>query len=65
MKKFLVLLLIFILAGCGFKYERNHSEYSQEEIEQRAKVYFNYEFDFQNIENEYYVDNKKLSIEQS
>ncbi|WP_299208048.1 hypothetical protein [uncultured Dokdonia sp.] len=63
MKKFLVLLLIFILAGCGFKYERNHSEYSQEEIEQRAKVYFNYEFDFQNIENEYYVDNKKLSID--
>jgi hypothetical protein len=63
MKKILALLLIFVLTGCGFKYQRNHSEYTEQEIVERAKAYFGYDFDFQNKYNQYSVDGKKLSVE--
>lgn len=63
MKKILALFLIFILGGCGFKYQRNHSEYTEQEIVERAKVYFGYDFDFQNKNNEYVFDEKIISVE--
>ena len=62
MKKILFLLLIFVFTGCGFKYQRNHSEYTEQEIVERAKAYFGYDFDFQNKANEYIIDGKKSTI---
>jgi hypothetical protein len=63
MKKVLPILLIFLFAGCGIKYQRNHSEYTEQEITDRAKVYFGYDFDFQNKGNEYIVDGRKISVD--
>tara|TARA_R110002012_G_C11407938_1_gene586635 strand:- start:116 stop:718 length:603 start_codon:yes stop_codon:yes gene_type:complete len=63
MKKILALFLIFILTGCGFKYQRNHSEYTVQEIVERAKIYFGYDFDFQNKDNQYFFDGKKITVD--
>ena len=64
MKKVLPILLIFLFAGCGSKYQRNHSEYTEQEITERAKVYFGYDFDFRNTGNDYIVDGRKISYDE-
>ena len=63
MKKIPVLLLILMILGCSYTYQRNNSEYTEQEIIDRAKIYFGYDFDFQNKGNKYFVDKEELSVD--